>query len=156
MYIGKGSICVLHMVWWQTRWTVPFEFDCEMRRNKQNYFPNLSPRRIQFQATTLKMWLNTTINRVKGTYFNALRPRQNGRHFADDTFKRIFLKENVRILLKISMKFVPKVRINNIPALVQAWRRPGDKPLSEPMLVRLPTHICVTRPQWVKVDPTKK
>ena len=32
-----------------------------------------------------------------------------------------------------------------------AWRRPGDKPLSEPMMVRLPTHICVTRPQWVKV-----
>ena len=31
-----------------------------------------------------------------------------------------------------------------------AWRRPGDKPLSEPMMVRLPTHICVTRPQWVK------
>ena len=31
-----------------------------------------------------------------------------------------------------------------------AWRRPGDKPLSEPMVVRLPTHICVTRPQWVK------
>ena len=30
-----------------------------------------------------------------------------------------------------------------------AWRRPGDKPLSEPMMVRLPTHICVTRPQWV-------
>ena len=37
------------------------------------------------------------------------------------------------------------------PALVQimAWRRPGDKPLSGPMMVRLPTHICVTRPQWV-------
>ena len=30
-----------------------------------------------------------------------------------------------------------------------AWRRPGDKPLSEPMMVSLPTHICVTRPQWV-------
>ena len=30
-----------------------------------------------------------------------------------------------------------------------AWRRPGDKPLSEPMMVRLSTHICVTRPQWV-------
>ena len=30
-----------------------------------------------------------------------------------------------------------------------AWRRPGDKPLSEPMMVRLLTHICVTRPQWV-------
>ena len=41
--------------------------------------------------------------------------------------------------------------INNIPALVPmvAWRRPGDKPLSEPMMARLPTHIYVTRPQWV-------
>ena len=33
-----------------------------------------------------------------------------------------------------------------------AWRRPGDKPLSEPMMVSLLTHICVTRPQWVKVS----
>ena len=49
------------------------------------------------------------------------------------------------------MKFVPKCPINNISALVQimAWRRPGVKPLSEPMMVRLPTHICGTRPQWV-------
>ena len=30
-----------------------------------------------------------------------------------------------------------------------AWRRSGDKPLSEPMTVSLLTHICVTRPQWV-------
>ena len=46
---------------------------------------------------------------------------------------------------------VPKGPIDNIPALVQimAWRRPGDKPLSEPMMARLLTHICVTRPQWV-------
>ena len=29
------------------------------------------------------------------------------------------------------------------------WRRSGDKPLSEPMMVSLLTHICVTRPQWV-------
>ena len=74
---------------------------------------------------------------------NTLRPRQNGRHFADDTFKRIFVYENVKILIEISLKFVPKGPINNIPALVQimAWRRPGDKPLSEPMLVCLPTHL---------------
>ena len=86
--------------------------------------------------------------------FNTLRPRQNGRLFADDTFKRIFLNENVWIPIKISLKFVPKGPINNIPALVQimAWRRPGDKPLSEPMLVWSLTHICITRPQWVK-DP---
>ena len=84
--------------------------------------------------------------------FNTLRPKQNGRHFADDIFKCIFLNGNVWIQIKISMKFVPKGPINNIPALVQimAWRRPGDKPLSELMMVSLTTHICVTRPQWVK------
>ena len=82
-------------------------------------------------------------------FFNTLRLRQHGRHFADDTFKRIFLNENVIIAIKISLKFVPKGPINNIPALVQimAWRQPGDKPLSEAMMVSLLTHICVTRPQ---------
>ena len=51
------------------------------------------------------------------------------------------------------LKCVPSGSINNIPALVQimAWRRSGDKPLSEPRMVRLPIHICVTRPQWVNV-----
>ena len=84
---------------------------------------------------------------------NSLRPRQNGRRFPDDTFKRIFLNENVRISIKISLKFVPQGPINDIPALVliMAWRRPGAKPLSEPMMVSLPTHICVTRPQWVNL-----
>ena len=84
---------------------------------------------------------------------NTLRPRQDGRHFPDDIFKWIFLNENVWISLRISLKFVPKVWINNIPALVQimAWHRPSDKPLSEPMKVSLLTHICVTRPQWVNI-----
>ena len=87
-----------------------------------------------------------------GDNFNTLRPRPNWRHFADDIFKCIFVNENAWILLKISLKFVPKVRIDNIPALVQAmaWCRPGDEPLSETMMVSLPTHINVTRPQWVK------
>ena len=82
---------------------------------------------------------------------NTLRPRQNGSHFADAIFKCTFLNENVWIPIKISLKFVPQGPINNIPALIQimAWRRPGDKPLSGPMMVRLPMHICVTRPQWV-------
>ena len=67
--------------------------------------------------------------------------------FADDTFKRIFLNENIRISTKNSLKFVPKGLINNIPVLVliMAWRRRGDKAVSEPMLVRSLTHICVTR-----------
>ena len=45
--------------------------------------------------------------------FNTLRPRQNGRHFADDLFKCIFLNENVWIPIEISLKFVPKGSIKN-------------------------------------------
>ena len=87
-----------------------------------------------------------------------LRPRQNGRHFADDPFKSTFLNATLRIAIKISLNFVPKVPINNIPALVQimAWHRPGDKPLSEPLMARLSTHICVTRPQWVNTHKDVK
>ena len=50
---------------------------------------------------------------------NTLRLKQNGRHFPEDIFKCIFLNENVWISIKISLKFVPKVPINNIPVLVQ-------------------------------------
>ena len=61
----------------------------------------------------------------------------------DDIFKCIFLKENVRISIKIPLKFVPKGPINNFAALVQimAWRRP--------MMVKSPMHIGIIRPQWV-------
>ena len=101
----------------------------------------------------LGLKLNHVSKRGHCGLVNTLRPRQNGCHFADNIFKCIFLNENVIILAKISLKFVPKGPINNIHALVQimAWRRPGDKPLSDPMMVRLPMHICVTRPQWVKL-----
>ena len=82
---------------------------------------------------------------------NTLRPRWNEQHFADDIFKHIFVNENIWILIKKSLQFVPKGPNNNIRTLVQimAWRHPGDKPLSEPMLVSLSTRICVPRPQWV-------
>ena len=44
-----------------------------------------------------------------------------------------------------------RVQLTIFQHLVQimAWRPPGDKPLSEPMMVWLPMHICVIRPQWV-------
>ena len=67
---------------------------------------------------------------------------KNGRYFSDDIFKCIFLNENTSISIDISLKFVPEGRINNIQALVQimAWRRLGDKPLSEPTsTIRTPT-----------------
>ena len=104
-------------------------------------------------VTLLTFFVYLSLSPSPQLLFNTLRPRQNGRRFVDDTFKRIFLDENVIISIKISLKFVRKGPINNIPALVQitAWRRSGDAPLSEPMLVSLLTHVCVTRPQWVKL-----
>ena len=110
---------------------------------------------MQDKATQLLGTINKTASQCNEygwvIKFNTLRPRQNGCRFADDVLKGIFLNENVWILIKISLKFVPKGPTNNIPALVQimAWCRSGDKPLSEPMTVSLMTHICVTRPQWV-------
>ena len=78
-------------------------------------------------------------------FLNSLRPRQNGRHFPDDSFKRISLNENVWIKIKISLKFLPMGPINNILELVQimAWCRPGYKPLSESMLTRFTRWRCV-------------
>ena len=53
--------------------------------------------------------------------------------FHDNILKCIFLNDNIHILIRFSLKFVPKSLIDNIPSLAQilAWRRPGDKPLSE-------------------------
>ena len=85
---------------------------------------------------------------------NALRPRQDGRHFQDDILKWIFFNENIWILNAILPKFVPKGPIDNNRALEQilAWHRSGVKPL-----VTI-SHTCVTRHQrinnqminWVK------
>ena len=49
---------------------------------------------------------------------------QDGRHFADNSFRYNFVNEKLGILIKISLKFVPNHSIDNNPALVKmmAWR----------------------------------
>ena len=88
-------------------------------------------------------------------FLNTLRPIQNDRHFPNDIFKCIFLNENIWHSMKISLKFVPKGPNDNIPALVQimAWRRPGDKPLSEPMMVSSLTHMRHSASMSQKIYP---
>ena len=75
-----------------------------------------------------------------------IKTKTKWRPFSRRQFKRIFFDENVWISIKNSLKFVPKYPINNIPTLVLtiASLRSGDKPLSEPMMVCLLMHICVT------------
>ena len=57
---------------------------------------------------------------------------------ADNVFKCIFLNENDKIPIQISLKLVSRSPIDNISALVlvMAWRRIGDKPLPEPMITQ--------------------
>ena len=102
----------------------------------------LENHRNKYMCTCTAVALHWTL------FINTFRPRQNGRHFTDNKFKHIFSNKNVCISIEISLKFVPKGPINSMPALVQimAWRQSGDKPLSELMMISLPTHICVTRP----------
>ena len=74
-----------------------------------------------------QVWNYALANKWHPTHSNTLRQRENGRHFPDDNFKCIFMDGNVKISIKMSLKFVPKAPINNIPALVQimAWCHPG-------------------------------
>ena len=95
------------------------------------------------------------MNELKISYPGVVRPPLThwGRDKVDAISQTTF--SNAFSWMKIfeyRLKFVPKGPINNISALVQimAWRLPGDKPLSESMMFSLPTHICVTGPQWVK------
>ena len=79
-------------------------------------------------------------------------PSQNGHQFSGEIFSCIFFNESVYILIKFSWTFVPRGPINSILASVQkmARHRPGNKPLSGPMMFNLLMHICVIQPQWVK------
>ena len=85
----------------------------------------------------IQLWLIQKMGK-----FNSSRPRQHGRNFPDDIFRCIFLNENIWIAIDISLIFVAKGPIDNIPALVQimAWHRSGNKSLSEPMMINLLRH----------------
>ena len=68
--------------------------------------------------------------------------------FEDYSFRCVSVNEKFYTLIKVSLMFVPKGPIDNNPALVQivAWRWP----LSQPMIINLLTHICLTQPQWAE------
>ena len=134
--------------WWRHQMeTFPrnWPFVREIHRSPVN-FPHKGQWRGALMFSLIYAWINDWVNNLEA---GDLR-RQHG-HYDVIVMKCILLNEIVRIPIKISMKFIPKGPINNIPALVHimAWRRPGDKPLSEPMMVSLTTHICVTQSQWV-------
>ena len=131
-------------IWCQVKFNRQHGYHVTVRILHSEEEDNLFPLDSNISFACARAWKLTTTN--------ILWLKQNGRAFADDIFKCILLLQNVWMSLKISLMFEPKVWINNIPALVQimAWRWLGYKPLSEPMMTKLPMHICVTRPQWDK------
>ena len=82
-----------------------------------------------FQWQYVVSWIVHALREKEFQMFITLRPRQNAHHFADDILKCIFFNENEWSSLKISLNIVPKVPINNIPALVLiiAWRRQATR-----------------------------
>ena len=121
---------------------------------------------IIYICNCITMWWNTTqfaqsswIITEIWSHDHSLSLTHWGRDKMDASFLTTFsnafswMKINIWNSIEISLKFIPKGPINNIPALVQkvAWLLlyVGYKPLSEPMFISL-THICVNRSQWVK------
>ena len=99
----------LNQCWVIVNWTLRNKLQWNFNQNTNLFIhKNIAENIVCEMAAILSM----------GTWVNSLRPRPNRRHFADDIFKRIFENENEWISPRISLKFVPKVRINNIPALV--------------------------------------
>ena len=83
---------------------------------------------------------------------NTARPRRNRRLFPDDILIAFSWTKMFKLRLIFYWSLFPEGPINEFTALVQIMvcRRPGEKPLSEPWMVSLLTHICVAQPQWVK------
>ena len=109
-----------------------FAFKCQTIKNCIENLYNQMPVRLLFME-----WWEQYLFLHWLSYINTLRPRQNGRHFADDIFKRIFLNKNFWVWNRISLKYVSWCLIDIMTALVQImdWHRIGDKPLYEAILV---------------------
>ena len=105
-------------IWWRHH-----EHDGSNTELKNNYSHCISVSRL-WVLCKHNLILNFNVLAIKGEQYHS---RTFCRHFTDDVFKCIFTNDNKWTSLKIPLKFVPNVWINNIPALVRimAWRRPG-------------------------------
>ena len=69
-------------------------------------------------ANHIHIIIGEVSNQVRINLFQQGFHGQTGPNFADKIFNRIFTNEKVRILIKISLKFVPTGPIDNNPALL--------------------------------------
>ena len=103
-----------------------------------------------------RLSLNDIGNRVNnGFWFAWVEILRLWLNCADEIFKCISLKDNQDNYILIPQKIVHNGSVSNKTALlgIVTWRRISNNLLiSEPMMLSLLTHICVTRPRWVNVS----
>ena len=82
--------------------------------------------------------------------FNTLRPKQNARHFPH---VQMYFPEWKCINFDLDFTEVCAYGSNQQYSSIglTAWCRPGDKPLYEPMMISILTHMCVTWTHWVNI-----
>ena len=133
----------------QLSWSF-FRVKCEVSTHRCYSMADLAWYKRQLASILFATPPTSTYEEVE-IRLNTLRPTQNGRHFADEFSTCISLNENFWIKEK-SLTYVLYGLIDNMAALVQimAWRRTGEKALSEAVMVCLLTHMCVSLPQWGK------
>ena len=119
----------------------------------QTVFPGTNELCVIMHRRCIQLWIKHKPMTGDNEIISHIEVEPKWPTFCRRHFQMHFLKwkcmnfdENARL------KFVPMGPSGNIPALVQilAWRQLGDKPLSEPMMARLSTHIYVSWPQWLK------
>ena len=121
---GWGISCEIALIWMSLDFTndqsTLVQVMAWCRQATSHYLNPCWPRSLPPYGVTRPQWVNT------------LRPGQSGQHFADNSFKHLFLNEDCCNVIHISLKSVPEgpIDINPSLLLVMAWCRAGDKPIS--------------------------
>ena len=111
------------MQWIATDRLHAITFQSNVDKDHDTIWHNYDPVNWIYSENRLKINFVSEHVLIFRTYvFNTVRPGQNGFHFADQIFECIFFNEIVCILIEISLNFVPKDQINNIPN-IQYWLR---------------------------------
>ena len=115
------------------------------------YCPLMLPCHVQYEWALLEVMCFIvvvyqdciTTRVVFEQIINTLRPRWNSRHFQDDVVKWVFLNEKVWISIRIALKFVPKLPIDDKQHWFRKWL--GVYCLNQWWAILL-SHIYITRP----------
>ena len=105
---------------------------------KDGLYIETGPRRLWSLICQTSLYFGLFIAKWIQSKNLTLRPKQNGHHFANSILKCIFLKEKFYTWICFSLKFVSKglIEVKSALVLVIACGQAGDKPLSEPKLVK--------------------